>query len=193
MILNSLCEFAARMLTVVTPPAYSFLKTAWFIVHQPFFTFQVRACADARILLLEDPVDVSLYSREVILGGVGNTKVMIYDSRNATLAEQDARGLLSCNELQQFWISWNLQSMMLSIGRGTVGSEQILQYADNAMRPIHVVSVSTVNGIDGEWQFSRDAGKLVYSANRFILNFHSLFTGIILRFVRYQVLGLAFL
>jgi hypothetical protein len=146
------------MLTVTTPATYSFMQTAWFIVHHPFFTFKVRACGEARILLLADPFDVSLYSREIVIGGFSNTKVLIYDSRNATLAERDIKGLLNCNELQQFWISWNLQTMLLLVGRGNVGNEELLQYSDTQLQPIHAVSVSTANGISGEWQFSRDAG-----------------------------------
>lgn len=148
------------MLTVNTPPTYSSSRTAWFFVHHPFFAFKVRACAGARVLLLEDPVQGSLYSREVVLGGLGNTKVLIYDSRNATLAETDAKGLLNCNELQQIWISWDLQTTLLRVGRGNVGAEEILRYADKDMRPIHAVSVSTDIGISGEWQLTRDAGKL---------------------------------
>jgi hypothetical protein len=136
------------------------LQTAWFIVHQLFFTFQMRTCAGARILLLEDPFDRSLYSRELVIGDRNNTKIRLLDASENVVLEKDVNGLVHCSELRPFWISWNWQIGELRVGKGLVNTEEILHYVDAAMSPFHAVSVSTGDGFTGEWQFTRDVGQL---------------------------------
>lgn len=120
----------------------------------------MRTCAGARILLLEDPFDRSLYSRELVIGDRNNTKIRLLDASENVVLEKDVNGLVHCSELRPFWISWNWQIGELRVGKGLVNTEEILHYVDAAMSPFHAVSVSTGDGFTGEWQFTRDVGQL---------------------------------
>jgi Farnesoic acid 0-methyl transferase len=104
---------------------------------------------------MEDPYVVSLYSREIVIGAVNNTKVIIYAADHSTLAETVRRGVVNCDEARQFWISW--KTGILRIGRGMLDGEELLSYVDTMVRPILAVSVAS--GSSGEWQFTRDAGE----------------------------------
>ena len=106
---------------------------------------------------MEDPNDVSLYSREIAIGAVNNTKVMIFAADHSTLAETVMGGVVNCDEARRFWISWKTGT--LRIGRGTLDSEELLSYVDTMVRPIFAVSVAS--GSSGEWQFTRDAGESI--------------------------------
>jgi len=112
---------------------------------------------EARILLLEDPYDISLYSREIVIGAVNNTKLIIYSVDRATLAETVLGGTVNCDEARRFWVSWTSQT--LRIGRGVLDSEELLQYFDTEFRPILAVSVAS--GSAGEWQFTRGFGECI--------------------------------
>jgi hypothetical protein len=144
---------------VITPATYN-LETAWFIVHQPFIAFQVLACREARILLTEDPFDLSVYTREVLLGGWGNTKSAIYTKNNQTGVEKDTTGILDCEDFRQFWIRW--ESGVLSVGQGQLNGEELMSYEETESRSIVAVSISTGDGSTGEWQFNHDVGMVLF-------------------------------
>jgi acid stress-induced BolA-like protein IbaG/YrbA len=147
----------AHQLTITTPGVFN-RDTAWFIVQKSQITFQVRACSEVRVLLTEDLFDLSLYTREVILGASGNTRSVILGRNNVTLIENSTANVVQCNDFRQFLISW--ESGMLQVNREQSTGDTLLKYLDTEMRTVHAVSISTGDGSTGEWRFSRDAGEI---------------------------------
>lgn len=154
---SSLLVFPAHQLTIMTPAVLN-RDTAWFFVQKSQITFQVRACSEVRVLLTADPFDLSLYTREFILGASGNTKSVILGRNNATLVENITADVVQCNDFRQFLVSW--ESGMLQVSREQSTGGALLKHLDAEMRTVHAVSISTGDGSTGEWRFSRDAGEI---------------------------------
>lgn len=152
------CCFLGRYFTVQTPGT-SVHNHTWLVVHSVFVFFKLRACQEAKILLAENPYDLNVYAREVIIGGWSNSKSAILKYGDGSiLAEKNTTGILQCQMLQDFWIAWNRLDGRLVVGKGELGKGEFLTYVDSDLRHIYGVSVTTGNGYHGEWQFQTSVG-----------------------------------
>ena len=142
---------------ITTPSDYSH-NNAWLVTDAGFITFQVRACSEARILLAQDPFDVTSPNYEIVIGGSSNTKTSIVKD-STTLNEANTPGILSCDVPARFWIKW-LPTSGIIVGDGILGSRELVRYDNTNMNPLYAVSISTGQGSTGEWQFESHSGKI---------------------------------
>jgi len=131
-------------------------------VNQQIIAFKVRACAEARILLSEDPFDLTTFSREIVIGGSSNTRSGIYDINNQSLLETSTPAILQCEEFVDFWIRWQSNGGTITVGKGVIDVGVFLKYDDSDPHPVHAVSISTAQNNTGSWQLSTDAGKYLH-------------------------------
>ena len=147
-------------MTVNTPADYG-RKNAWLVVDQQIISFKVRACAEARILLSEDPFDMTMFSREIVIGGESNTKSGIYDNNNQSLMESNTPAILQCDELIDFWIRWQPNGGTITVGKGPIDVGVFLKYDEFDLHPFYAVSISTGQNNSGSWQLKTDAGEIM--------------------------------
>ena len=140
---------------ITTPSDYNH-NNAWFVTDAGLITFQVQACSEARILIAEDPFNISTSNYEVVIGGSNNAKTSIVKDLT-TLAEADTPGILSCDGPNNFWIRWQSKSG-ITVGQGALDSNLLVNFANLNMNPLYALSISTGQGSTGEWQFESRAG-----------------------------------
>lgn len=130
------------------------------IMQRNYLLFRVRACSEARLLLAYDPFDLTSNTKEVIIGGWSNTKSEIYGdmSSNETLVTEDTGSILNCDAFNDFWVQWSASG--ITVGKGSLNSQEFLRYDQSGLHNIHAVSVSTGAGSAGEWQVSVQSGEL---------------------------------
>ena len=122
-----------------------------FPAENKFIKFQIKACANAFVLLSAANNLKSSDFYEICIGGGSNTKVFIRVCRNGSIHRErhsfDARGLLSCSEHRTFIVEWEVS------GRITLTAETgvVIYWTDTS--PIHIedVGVMTGYGSDGMW------------------------------------------
>lgn len=153
----AVCIVTAESFTFVTPPEYG-RRNAWMLMQRNFFAFQVRACSEVRVLLANDPRDLSVNVKEVLIGGWSNTKSAVYGdlTSNQTVAEVDTNNILNCDSFNEFWIQWH--SGGIDVGKGGLNTQIFLQHSDTNLHRIHALSISTGDGSSGEWQLSVQTG-----------------------------------
>ena len=91
---------------------------AWFQPIYSYFTFKVRTCDNAHILLSTAINDLSpASSYEIVIGAYQNTMSDIRRGPHGEiLAQADTPNIVNCDELLPFWIRWGNTS--LDVGSG---------------------------------------------------------------------------
>ncbi len=76
----------------------------------------------------------------------------------AVASKSNCTNFLHCDSLQSFWFSWNNGN--IRVGRGLViGIAEFMKYEDPDPYPVFAVSMTTVQGVDGMFEWLKDAGE----------------------------------
>ena len=120
--------------------------------------FQVRACAHTNLLIGTKLRDYNSDNYEFKIGASSNTKVTLHRNRQEVHSE-DAEGLLHCEHLHWFWVSWLDGEIRFGTGE-KVQENQILYYHDQSPLDIFTASLSMSDNeqTPAEWQIADDQG-----------------------------------
>ncbi|CAH1790623.1 unnamed protein product, partial [Owenia fusiformis] len=93
---------------------------------------------------------------EILISGYSNTKSVIRTcKRGCPQAESPTEGLLNCNEFVTLWLGWTKGN--IALGKGSnFGINPLVEWDDNSPDYITSVAVSTLDGVNGTWQFTPD-------------------------------------
>ena len=145
---------AGQFAQVHSEKSYDYARFWYTVATRRHLVFSVRACRDAHVALADSFEMNSQHVYEVVIGARRNTYVYIRDRPRGPIRASvlKSAGLLHCDEFRSFWILW--EAGRIEVGKGgDVGVGSLLRWRDPAPRPIHGVSVSTVIGVAGDWQF----------------------------------------
>ena len=123
--------------------------------------FEVMACNDAHLELMEVPGNMTSDNYEIVLAGYGGKKSAIREGRSQkSVVLVDTPDLLNCNESRQFWVGW--KDGYINVGRGRrYGQESFMSWQDPNPHPVNAISLATGWGSTATWKFSRSPGKYV--------------------------------
>ncbi|XP_077978612.1 uncharacterized protein LOC144434040 isoform X2 [Glandiceps talaboti] len=127
--------------------------------------FKVKATNDAHIALSAGPQDMSnLY--EIVIGGWRNTQSVIRRSKQGDhKAVASTPDILSPNEFEEFWISYN--NGVIKVGKE--GQEAFMEWTDPNPLPVNNMGYSTGWGSTGEFKFCvEESGVLQTGHNVFL-------------------------
>ncbi len=138
------------------------------ILDKTNFIFSVQACKSVHIALSSIPGVTDALTYEILLGGLTNNVVEIKDGvQGNVVASHNEDGILSCSESRQFWLSW--EHGRLAVGKGgQVDVDQFI-YKDNVNIAFTSVTMSTVTGVSGLWQYERTLAPLPSKYSYFLL------------------------
>ena len=71
--------------------------------------------------------------------------------------ETDTPNILSCDEMRQFWVSYEMG--LLQLGTGDVYTHDLLSWYSQGMSPLQRISIATDNK-KGLWEVAQDLGRL---------------------------------
>lgn len=140
------------------PNVYQFYtRLSTFGVHRvtgTFFTFQVKSCRDAAVLLSTSTDLISPNFYEIFYGGNGNSKIYLSRNYGTNVAQSNARNLLDCDNMVTLWISW--ANGILKTGTGSIlGRNQIMEWNDpNSPLDVAGIGIMSAWGSNAEWIFS---------------------------------------
>ncbi|CAC5387004.1 ANPEP [Mytilus coruscus] len=109
--------------------------------------FQIKASHDVEVLLMStNNIDDPLY--QIILGGPGNTIIIMRTGKKGKIKDSYKDPLLSSNEFKSFIVTWKN-----SIVKVKDGNEQILIAWKDKRNPLRIVNVgiATSGTVTGEW------------------------------------------
>ena len=131
-------------------------------ISKPHVIFGLRACQEAILTLSQlTRVTVAL-TYFVKIGTRNNTATEIMEKfvdQEGTVV--DTPNILSCDETRMFWVRWG--DGVVSMGAGSVvGKDTVISHTfeDSMAHGVSAVSVNTLNGVNGQWQFKAYEGKL---------------------------------
>ena len=100
-------------------------------------------------------------SIEIVIGDSDNTKTVfryLEQMPPGTIAEADTVGILSCNQSQHFWLSWNNDTLRL--GRWHIyGQNLVLEQKIGEGYPVRTLSLATPTD-PGLWMIRESSGML---------------------------------
>ncbi|XP_071086461.1 uncharacterized protein [Haliotis cracherodii] len=118
----------------------------------PALVFWVRASNDANIALVANDGDTDNNMYEIVIGGFGNTKSVIRESKQGTNEAFALHKPLSPDQHLPFWISYD--NGRVAVGYGvTVGRREFMSWTDATPNNVGYVSITTGLGSDGHWLF----------------------------------------
>ena len=82
---------------------------------------------------------------------------MSEDSSEA-MVTVDTANLLDCDKMVDFWIRWGWDQS-IRVGQGQLDDNLLMEWKDTEAQNIHAISLSTGDGVEGEWRFSSKAGQ----------------------------------
>ena len=157
LLINMNFLFLDNEITVITRSTHAY-DTVWIQTELKHFSFQVKTCKDAHVILSRGSwYNGSFY--EIVFGSQNNQITVLRKSKSGpNEAQANTPGILSCDNFVKLWVSWyNVD--VISVGKGAVVGEQtILSYQDPSPMIISAVSLSSWNEVSGVWKFYRDAG-----------------------------------
>ncbi|CAH1788312.1 unnamed protein product, partial [Owenia fusiformis] len=136
-----------------TPDDEGFRHVPLTVSDRTFLAFSVKACHDAILDLQLTPGSTVDDSYEVVLDGFhpGHKSVIRDDERTNQMAHKDG-AILSCNEFNDFWVSW--ANGNIEVGTGKVkGSGRFMSWTDTTPHAVNAINVYTGWGATGEWKF----------------------------------------
>ena len=80
--------------------------------------------------------------------------------------DADTPYILSCNEMRQFWVSYEMG--LLQLGTGEVYTNDFLSWKLEGMSPLQRISIATDNKI-GLWEVAQDLGRLMAQGFKFVM------------------------
>lgn len=137
---------------------YNFLSEEAFAAHFKNFSFSVRCCNSARILLTNEINNYPIFFFEFKIGH-DNNKSTSYQwcltrdtGKCCSYKSVSSSRILNCDRFRVFWISWDTDIFQLGIGDGTV-----IETAPITMPTmVNYVAVSTNSGLNDTWIFNED-------------------------------------
>ena len=120
---------------------------------------RIRTCKDARILISEYLGIVTFGSYEVQIGTSENSKTRLVEySTGVELTSIDTEGILDCERLRPFWVSWSNGEVKFGMGTDP-GVKVLLTYTSAFSHSIGGLSLVSALG-DAVWEFSTGEGEL---------------------------------
>lgn len=151
--LEGCCSQDTVFQEIYTPNGYNYQVVGDDRVTIPggetYVKFEVKACNDAHVLLMQGTSTTqSIY--ELVIGGWGNSQSVIRNQQQGTHLATTRHEPLNCYEFHPFWVSWD--AGVIRVGSGlTVGEDEFISYTGPAFQVNHV-AVSTGWGATGEWR-----------------------------------------
>ena len=149
---------------IVHTPRVGGHRFVWKTVERRsgFYTFQVRACAEARIALGPEPG--VLGGHEVALGSSGNTRACVLWRDAAQRCSVVTSHMLDCHRRRAFWLSW--AGDVIRVGAGdTRGRGLLVEWAVPGLDTISALSFTTADDNQGYWTFDEDLGAFANNIN----------------------------
>ena len=136
------------------------MNHTWFTVDRTSIVFEVKACADASLVMASVPFVVSSQVYEIVIGRKNNTGCNIKTNFGGEPAKSvDSPNILHCDEYRWFWASWT--GGHIKLGRGTViDSDLVIDYIHDNPYAVSAVSIANGYGYSGMWRFLKDTGLL---------------------------------
>lgn len=124
---------------------------------ETFMLFQVEACNDAHILLMQsNSTTDDIY--EIVIGGWNNTRSLIREERlGPNLATTfHENGPVHCELMRQFWVSWD--QGVIRVGRGLkVDVNEFISLANATLTQVQHVALATGWRATGLWMIYDNA------------------------------------
>ena len=118
-----------------TPSAYKH-EYAWLTSSSKYFVFELRACKDAYIALTETPHVTTDGAYELVIGGSGNTKQVLYAAAQrqtaATAYFSSKQFLLFAIALQYTYVHWQTGVTACFANKGLCQVEKIQKSEKNS-------------------------------------------------------------
>lgn len=128
-----------------------------------FLRFQVKACNDAFILLSAAYALNSTFFYEIVIGGTYNTKT-IFRVGFLTMIELNKNGSLSCNDFNNFMISWSYKNLVLE--KTLPVYEVMFNWTDPSPILVNGIGIRTGYGSNGTWIIEHQATLTGYNCGR---------------------------
>jgi hypothetical protein len=70
---------------------------------------------------------------------------------------------VDCDQFRRFWIRWEQEKGTIQVGSGAYNTHPLLSWDDpEPLTGIRYAAVSSWNNVNGEWEFARTEGILVW-------------------------------
>lgn len=158
-----MCKFAGNYFTAYTNDENIYYNDTWYALEASVtkISVRVRACHSARLSLAQTLHDQSSNAYEVVIGGYDNTLSLIRKQVGGDIeASSETPGILSCDRMREFYISWEDGIVSLSSDKDLAHS--LVAWHDDNPHSVHFLSVSTGWGATGEWEIPHTYGNPLY-------------------------------
>ncbi|XP_033755784.1 mucin-22-like [Pecten maximus] len=124
---------------------------------QSSLEFEVKACQDASVALMNtDDENAPGKMYMVTLGGYGNTRVVMYDSKYGTEKKNVMKTVLNCNAFKHFKVEWGSgRTSAFSSSDSGVTWTLLAEWVDSSPIPVNFIGVTTSRYSDGEWNIKQ--------------------------------------
>ena len=128
----------------------------------------VRCCNDAHVLMSSQlHQNDSSHAYEVVFGGHSNSWLILRRGSVGQSSYEDTaviEGLVSCDELRTFWVSWENGNVQAGSG-GIPFSHTYLGWQDPNPLNVEYLAFSTGWGSEGDFQIRHDGGEMTSPSN----------------------------
>lgn len=163
-----MCNISAARYLLYTPLEYQY-KKAWLTTHKTAFTFKLRSCIEARLLISKHPGDDMTEAAELFIGTDSNSRTKFLPNRQApgtNEVSEETPNILSCDTFRDFWMSWD--GKYFEFGKGTIIKEnKVLEKGYSNTLTVNAIAFSSISAAvppgqsyGGEWDFAQAEGAL---------------------------------
>lgn len=140
--------------------------------HKTSFSFRLRSCIEARLLLARYPGNNATAS-ELSIGAENNQKTKFLPDRQHPAEQEvvtETPNILSCDTFRDFWIS--IDGKYFQFGKGTaISANVILEYTFSSIQTVNALAFSSYpigtvppgQKYGGEWSFAQSEGNYICS------------------------------
>ncbi len=137
-------------------PLGDYNQVGWLTMRERnSLVFGVKACHDAFLILSEHLGNTVGGTFEIVLGTqMDNTSAIFRDGNFVPLVTVPTPGILSCDDMRFFWVSYN--TGLISVGYGfTPGTATFMSYDDseNNNGPLDISALSFRGTVESTWAF----------------------------------------
>ena len=132
----------------------------WLSAASSQFTFQVRECVNARVMLSLNPGVVDTLTYVIDLGGASGHEVLLHhlDEDGNVVNNASARvfGVVDCESPKAFWASWRFG--VVEVGQGLPNELPVIRYIDHKAHPVYGLALSSSSTNAAQWTFNAEEG-----------------------------------
>ena len=152
-LISYLCLLTASSFTIFSNPDGA--AAAWLSPVGQYIEFLLRTCNS-----LKATVHLVSAARQPDAPGYdisfSNSVSTIVRRKTGNAVSAETPGLLNCIQLSKLWVTWTSNGIV-TVGKGRIGANVILELRDTSGDAIAAASVSTTGNV-GEWQIASVSG-----------------------------------